>query len=256
MKKLLIVFVAFTFLLPAFAYSDIFSFRVGYFIPKASSDSDSHGTLWQIEFDNTDLTETDFQSSIFSFSYEYFINNYASLIVSLDTFNKKKLGMYTEFVGDIVDEEVFAFDYGPGEVISHIFTVSQTPISVGVKFTPMGRKGGVIPYIGGAGSLIFFTVRLQGQMVDFTQPTEFFDQSLGQDVIGYPVLDTDARVDNKLAFGGNVFGGVMFPIANRISIEGEFKYFFGSGDISDSFVDFENHDLRGYQITVGVNYWF
>ena len=75
-------------------------------------------------------------------------------------------------------------------------------------------------------------------------------------VTGYPVIPTDARVDNKLAFGGNVFGGVMFPIANRISIEGEFKYFIGSGDISNTFVGFENHDLSGYQITIGVNYWF
>jgi opacity protein-like surface antigen len=212
--------------------------------------------LWQIELENLDFTKTDFQDTIFSFSYEYFMNDQISLILSLDTYNEKKVGTYVGFVSDIVDDEAFAFDYGAGSPISHIFTVSQTPISVGLKFTPMGRRGGIIPYVGGAASLVLFTVRLQGEMIDFSQPIEFFDLQLEEWVIGYPVLPTDARVDNKLAFGWNVFGGVMFPIANRISIEGEFKYFMGSGDISDTFIDFNNHDLSGYQITVGVNYWF
>jgi hypothetical protein len=252
MKKLLIAFVAFILILPAFAYSDLFTFKVGYFIPRASVDSD----LWQIEFENMDFTKTDFQDTVFCFSYEYFINNQFSLILSLDTYSEKKLGMYMDLVSDIVDEEVFAFDYGPGDPISHIFTVSQTPISVGLKITPMGRRGTVIPFVGGAASLILFTVRIQGDMVDFSQPTEFWDTQLEEWVIGYPVIATDARVDNKLAFGWNLFGGVMIPLANRISIEGEFKYFIGSGDISDTFVDFTNHDLGGYQITIGVNYWF
>jgi hypothetical protein len=252
MKKLIIVFVAFILLIPAFAYSDLFTFRVGYFIPRASSDSD----LWQIQFENLDLTKSDFQSSVFSFSYEYFMNDLVSVIISMDTYSKKKVGMYTGYVSDIVDEELFAFDYGQGSPISQVFTVSQTPISMGLKITPMGRRGGMIPFIGGAASIILFTTRLQGQMVDFSDPVEFYDTGLGEDVIGYPVLDTDARVDNKLAFGWNVFGGVMFPIANRISIEAQFKYFSGSGDISDTFVDFTNLDLNGYQITIGVNYWF
>jgi hypothetical protein len=252
MKKLMIAFVAFALLLPAFAYSDLFTFRVGYFIPRASSDSD----LWQIEFDNMDFTKSEYQGTIFGFSYEYFMNNYMSLILSLDSYNKKKQGVYMDYVSDVVDEELWAFDYGQGNIIPHIFTVSQTPISVGVKITPMGRRAGFIPYIGGAASLILFTVRIQGEMIDFSQPTEFWDTQLEEWVIGYPVLATDARVDNKLAFGGNVFGGVMFPIADRISIEGEFKYFFGAGDISDTFVGFNDHDLGGYQITIGVNYWF
>jgi len=252
MKKYLIVFVAFILLIPAFAYSDLFTFRVGYFIPRASMDSD----LWQIEFENMDFKKSDFQDTVFSFSYEYFMNNQFSLILSLDSYNKKKMGIYTDYVSDIVDDEAFAFDYGQGNPISHIFTVSQTPISIGLKITPMGRRGGVIPYVGGAASLILFTVRIQGDMVDFSDPVEFWDVQREEWVIGYPVIPTDARVDNKLAFGWNVFGGVMFPIANRISIEGEFKYFVGSGDISDTFVDFTNHDLSGYQITIGVNYWF
>jgi len=250
MKKLLIVFVAFILLLPALAYSDLFTFKVGYFIPRANSD------LWDIELENMDFTDTDFQGTIFCFSYEYFMNNQFSVIISMDTYSKKKMGIYEGYVSDIVDEEVYAFDYGQGSPISHIFTVSQTPISVGLKITPMGRRGGVIPYIGGAASITLFTVRIQGEMVDFSLPTEFWDINLEDWVIGYPVIPTDARVDNKLAFGGNLFGGVMFPIANRISIEGEFKYFIGSGDISNTFVGFENHDLSGYQITIGVNYWF
>jgi len=250
MKKYLIVLSAFILLIPASAFSDSISFKVGYFFPQASSD------LWEDEFNNMDFTKSNFQDNIFGFTYDYFLSNQLSISMGLDGYSQKKLGTYVEYVSDIVDDELFAFDYGPGEAISHVFTVSMTPIHVSLKVAPMGRRGNVIPYVGAGGNLILYTVRLQGQLVDFSDPVEFYDTNLDDWVIGYPVLDTDARVDNKIAFGWHAFGGVMVPLGRQISIEGEFKYTSASGDISDTFLGFENFDFSGYQITVGINYWF
>ena len=66
MKKKLALFVAAILLIPAFSFSNIFTFKAGLFFPKAK------GELWQYEFDNTDLKRANFQNSYFGVSYEYF----------------------------------------------------------------------------------------------------------------------------------------------------------------------------------------
>jgi len=250
MKKYLIVLSAFILLAPAGAFSDSISFRVGYFFPSANSD------LWDIEFENMDFAESSFQDSIFGFTYDYFLSNQLSISIGLDGYSQKKLGTYLDYVGDFVDDELFAFDYGAGSAVSHVFTVSMTPIQASLKIAPLGRRGSFIPYIGGGGSLILWTMRLQGDLIDFSDPVEFYDVVLETDVIGYPVLSVDARQENKIALGWHAFGGVMIPVGRRISIEGELKYTSASGDISEAFVGFDNLDLSGFQVTVGVNYWF
>lgn len=240
----------FILLIPALAFSDSISFKVGYFFPRASSD------LWEVEFENMDFSKSNFQDNIFGFTYDYFLSNQLSLSIGLDGYSQKKLGTYLDYVGDIVDDELFAFNYGPGDPLSHIFTVSMTPIHASLKIAPMGRRGNVIPYVGAGGDLILYTVRLQYQLIDFSDPVEFYDSTLDDFVIGYPVLETDARSENKIAIGWHVLGGVMVPLGRQISIEGEFKYTSASGDISETFLGFENFDLAGFQFTIGINYWF
>jgi hypothetical protein len=48
----------------------------------------------------------------------------------------------------------------------------------------------------------------------------------------------------------------MIPVASRLAIEAEFKYNVGKGSLGEDFEGFEDFDLGGYQISVGVNYWF
>jgi len=72
----------------------------------------------------------------------------------------------------------------------------------------------------------------------------------------YPILTVNAKEDNKIRIGYHAFGGVMIPVANRISFEAEFKYNFARGNLTEAFVGFEPFDLSGFQISVGLNYWF
>ncbi|GAJ03783.1 unnamed protein product, partial [marine sediment metagenome] len=109
----------------------------------------------------------------------------------------------------------------------------------------------LIPFIGGGAGIYLWSVRLYGDTIYFGDPTEFTDGS-----IGFPIYNTDAREDNKIRIGYHVFGGIMVPVANRISVEAEFKYNFLSGRFKEGFEGFEDFDLSGYQISVGLNYWF
>ena len=250
MKKYLLVFVALFLLIPGFVFSDLVTFKVGYFFPRANSD------LWQLEFEQMTFEKSDFQATVFCFSYEYFLSNQISLTVSMDGYNKKKAGSYLDYVGDIVEDQIYAFDYGQGSSISHVFTVSITPLQAGVKLTPIGRRASIIPYIGGGVGVYIWTVRLQGDSIDFSDPQEFYDQGLEEVVTGYPVYPTDVRVESKFTVGFHGVVGIMVPVANRISIEGEFKFNYASGNLDPHFQGFENFDLSGYQATIGINYWF
>ena len=250
MKKYLLVSIALFLLIPGFAFSDLVTFKVGYFFPKANSD------LWELEFEQMSFQKSDFQDTVFCFTYEYFLSNQVSLALSLDGYNEKKVGSYLDYVADIVDDQIYAFDYGQGSSISHVFTVGITPLQASIKLTPFGRRASVIPYLGGGVGVYIWTVRLQGDTIDFSDPQEFYDQNLDEVVIGYPVYPTDIRIESKFTVGFHGLVGIMVPLANKISVEGEFKFNFASGNLDPSFQDFENFDLGGYQVTIGINYWF
>ncbi len=250
MKKIIIFVFALILCLPGFIYSDIVSFKVGYFMPRAMSD------LWEIELENMDFIKSDFQNTNFSFGYEYFFSREFSFIFGFESYTKTNSGIYIDYIGEDIDGDGFAFDYGEGYPISHVFSVSSTPVQASIKLTPLGRKGKILPYIGGGVSAYLWTVRVQGEMIDFDAGEEFLDASLDEIVIGYPTYSVDAREENKISFGYHIFGGVMLPIANRISLDAEVKYNRATGIFKDGFVGFDPFDLGGLTIYVGINYWF
>lgn len=247
MKRILIVLALLLLVSPGMMFSDIMSFRLGYFFPQGKSE------LWQIEFDNLSLQATDFAGSTFGFAYEYFITNNFSVQFVFDGYSKNKSGFYQEYVAYNFEDGAWAYpsDFEGEYVPGHAFKVSVTPIQLSLKIAPLGRRSRLIPFIGGGVGVYVWSARLQGDLIDFDDP--WVDQDF--DVTVYPIYFSDIRDDNKLAIGFNVLGGVMFPLANRISIEGEAKYNFAKGSL-DRFVGFDKIDLSGIQISLGINYWF
>ncbi|MBD3414577.1 MAG: hypothetical protein GF421_09125 [Candidatus Aminicenantes bacterium] len=256
MKKYIILTLMAVFLIPGMLFSDIVTFRVGYFIPRAQSD------LWQIEFENMDFTKTDFQHSSFCFSYEYFFTRYSSLLISIEGYNEQKVGFYKDYVGYQFFDGNWAYPneysgvYNEEFIPNHVFSVSSTPILVSIKLLPLGRAQKIIPYIGAGGGIFLWSVQLEGDTIDFAD--EWVDTDLGAEV--YPIYYTNAYERGRITFGAHAFGGLMVPVANRLSMEAEFKYNYVEGQFSDDeyrgFQGFEAFDLSGYQISIGINYWF
>lgn len=248
MKKISILFLASILLVPSLAFSNMFTFKVGLFNPRTQSD------LWEDEFYFMDFTKSNFLNTNFGFSYEYFITREISMTIGLDSYHKSKVGNYLDYVGYTIGSEDWAYpsDYYGDFIPAHSFNVTITPIQLSLKLTPMGRKAGIIPYIGGGVGLYLWTVRIQGDWIDLDD--EYIDIDEGVSV--YPIYFADAREENKLNFGYHAFGGVMVPFANRLTFEVEFKYNFAKGDLTEAFEGFEPFDLSGYQISLGVNYWF
>ena len=250
MKKHILLIMAVLIALPGLGLSDTFSLRAGYFFPKASSD------LWTAEFENLTLVRSDFQAAIFSVSYDRFLGPYLSVCLSIDTYSRIKSGFYKDYVGYRTEMGDFAYpasEFNGDFSLIQSFSVSFFPIQLSAKVTPLGRRGSFIPYFGGGVSLNVWSVRVYGDMVDFSD-TSWYDEMYPEVQI-YPVTLVDTREDNKIGFGYQGFAGVMIPVGTRMTVEGEFKYAFFKQDL-ESFVGFEPFDLSGFQFSIGLNYWF
>ncbi len=234
-------------LLPGLGFSGSVSFRLGYFVPNAKSD------LWEVEFENMTFTRSDFQSAVLGLSYEHFLSRELSLVIGVDAFSRTRPGIYRDFVGYSFEEGDFAYpaDYEGDFAISHDFGVSFTPIQVSLKLTPFSRRSSIIPYIGGGVSMYFWSVKLWGNIIDFEDV--WIDETENIDI--YAVKPANVREDYQITFGFQGFAGIMIPFARRAALEAEFKYWYGKGNL-DLFEGFQDFDLSGYQISLGINYWF
>jgi opacity protein-like surface antigen len=258
MKRTLILAIALTIMIPAIATPDTITLKAGYYFPTAHGGLDS---LWKIEFDQMSFKKSNMKASILGASYEYFLSKELSLEISVDTYNKTKAGFYRDYVGYQFDEGNFAFpasDYKNGDFdVAHNLSVRLTPVQLSLKVLPLGRRGRFIPYVGGGVGLYFWSVGLRGEMIDFTDQWIYSDPQLG-DVTIYKINQADTFEGGRMNIGYQAFGGLMFPIGNRITLNGEFRYNFIKGKFkSDSaFAGFEDFDLSGYALTFGLNYWF
>jgi hypothetical protein len=252
MKKAIGLVAILVLLLPTLGISGALSFRLGYFVPRAQSD------LWTIEFENMSFQKSDFQTTTLGIHYEHFLTKELSVVIGVDSYSQIRLGDYRDFVGYSFEEGYFAFPadiYEGAFTISHNFSVSSTPIQMSLKLTPFGRRSGFIPYIGGGVSLYIWSVKLLGDIVDFSDEWVYDDPDLGEVPI-YGIYETQARAESRFSVGFQAFAGFMIPVASRLALEAEFKYSQAKGSLGEAIEGFEDFDLGGFQISLGVNYWF
>jgi hypothetical protein len=101
-----------------------------------------------------------------------------------------------------------------------------------------------------------------GDMINFAptdlngDPIEYFypDEVLG-DVQIYPVEPVASR-ERGTAFGWHAFGGIQVPLGYRTTIEAEARYHAAKGQLNGLFQGFDDLELGGLALTVGLSYWF
>lgn len=260
MKKLTVLAAGLLLLVPTLAFSDTFSLRLGYYMPRALSNAylTAHpDSLWGIEFTQMSFPMEKFRGTIMGIGYEYFVSKNLSLAFTLDSFSKNRPGYYVDYGQFDLDEGAFAFPYEfyDAYIIEHAFSVSSTPLQVSLKFLPLGRKTRLIPFVGGGAGLYFWSVRLQGETIDFSDPWVYTDPVLG-DIDVYPVLSGQYAKEKGAHFGYHAFAGFQIPIGFRATLEAEARYHWAKAKFDEWFVGFEDFDLGGLAITLGFNYWF
>jgi hypothetical protein len=227
--------------------------RFSFNLPTMKSD------FWTTDFANMSYKRTNFQDTSFGIDYEIFLTRELSLLFSFDTFTKSKAGVYTSYVGYQLDAGDFAFpnsfrgDFTPG----HSLRYTVTPLQASIKITPLGRRVKVIPYIGGGVGLYIYSLRMTGDLVDFSDPFDYTEPGY-PDVRVFPIYSVDAMEGEnfgRMAVGYQVFGGLQIPVANRLTLAGEFKYSSAKSKMNN-FIGFQPLDLGNIQLSLGITYWF
>jgi hypothetical protein len=259
MKKTTVLAAALLLLIPALAFSDSLSIRVGYFLPRGVTGSYLNGhpdSLWTIELDQMSFRPRDYNASIVGIGYDYFVGKYVNLSLSIDTYNRSEVGYYLDWVSNSLEEGDFAFpyEYYLGNDIVHSFRVTITPLQLSLKFLPLGRRAKIVPYVGGGASLFFWNIHMFGDMVDFSDPYIYSDPDLG-DVDVYPVVQI-ASGENGTSLGWHAMGGIQVPIGYRATIDAEARYHNARANLHQLFEGFEAFELSGWAFTVGLSYWF
>jgi len=236
------------------ASANVLTFRMNYFVPHLIGD------FWDIEFKQMEFKKSNFQDVSFGLQYEAFVSRDFSLIVGLDIFRKNKGAYYKDWVGNVIGSDSFAFPadefWGTFDP-THSITISSLPFQASLKWTPFGRRGNVIPYVGGGAHAMFWNVRMQGAMINFDEEYIYTDQY--GDVSVYPIYDVNVREADglgRVSFGWQAFGGLMIPVGNRITIDVGGQYFSCPAEFKNSFEGFQPIDVGGYQFSLGLNYWF
>ncbi|HVP91046.1 MAG TPA: hypothetical protein VMS75_07495 [Terriglobales bacterium] len=269
MKKLTVLIAGLVLLIPSLAFSDMMTLRLGYYMPKALTDSylSSHpDSLFAIELNQMSFLASDFRGSILGGGYEFFLTKQLSFAISLDTFTKENGGYYRDWVGmslnttDFPGDWAFPYPAYSGDFeIQHSFHVAMTPVEFSIKFAPLGRKTRVIPYVGGGVGAYFLSARISGEIPDFSAGVLVSDSNqpdLGEFYI-YPVSLVNAH-ETRLVLGEHAFAGVMIPIGYRLTLELEGRYHFAKANFRNAFpaIDYGPIDLSGLSLSVGINYWF
>ena len=259
MKKLTVIAAALLVLVPSLAFSDSISLRLGYYMPRALSNSylDSHpDSLWAIELGQMSFPMKDFRGGIMGLSYEYFAGKNFNLALTLDSFNRTRMGYYNDWVWFALDEGDFAFPYElyDGDDVMHSFSVTTTPLQLSVKFLPLGRKARIIPFVGGGGTLNFWRVRLYGDTINFADEWIYPDEVYG-DVSIYPLESANGR-ESGMALGWHAFGGFQIPIGYRATFEAEARWHSSKAKFEEWFVGFDDFELGGLALTAGFSFWF
>jgi len=259
MKKLTVLAAGLLLLIPTLSFADSISLRLGYFMPRALSNSylGLHpDSLWTIELDQMSFAPKDYRGGMIGLSYDRFIGPNLSVALTVDGYNKSQVGFYNDWVLNTLDEGDFAFPYEfyLGDDIVHSFRVGITPVQLSLKFLPLGRRAKIIPYVGGGASLVFTSVRMFGDQVNFADPWIYTDPDLG-DIDIYPVEMLSAR-ETATSFGWHAFGGIQVPIGYRATIEAEARYHAAKARFDNVFVDFDDFEVGGLALTLGLSYWF
>ena len=209
--------------------------RLGYFF------LDGGGGFWEDTESVFTLDPSDFDDFSLGFSYVHSLRNKLELGFNFDIFEDTVRSEYRDFV----DQSGFA--------ILHDSTLSLIPMTVDLRFLPIGRyhlrPGGrhiVQPtfYLGAGAGVVFWDYEERGDFLDFT-----FDP---------PVIFGAHFRDDGVALEVHGLAGVEIPLGPRTNLLFEGRYSFAEDNLGGDFSDLPEREIHlgGLGIYAGLSMRF
>lgn len=126
-----------------------------------------------------------------------------------------------------------------GSEIEQDLKLRIVPVTATIRVLPLGRHGGIQPYLGAGVGLYTWRYSETGEFVDFRDNTIFRDRFIAE--------GTDS--------GPLVLGGLRVPVGSRVAAGGELRYQRARGALDDQF-EGERIDLGGYTYQASIQVRF
>jgi outer membrane protein W len=184
--------------------------------------------------DRLTLDRSDFRSANFGADLGIRVHRQADVLVSVDVSQSTNDSHFRDFVEDNDAE------------IRQTTSLTRVPATVGLKLhlLPRGRSisryafipSRVSPYVGGGVGAMFYTLEQYGDFVD--------EETLD--------IWSDTFESDGASFAANAFVGGDFWLGSRVALNLEGRYNWAEADLNYDFSDFDQIDLRGWQLTAGI----
>ena len=203
-------------------------FETGYGFQRASSE------IFDFVTTEHTLERDDFDAPYIGGEIAVRLHEQVDLTLSIGYQGSSKLSEFRDFVGT---------DDLPIEQVTELRIV---PAVVGVKYylQPRGRSIGrfawvptdLVPYVGAGIGVASYRFEQYGEFIDFDTFDIFYDEF----------------VSEQDAFLARAVAGLDYSLSERFLLSAEGRYGWASSEMGRDFVDFDNIDLDGLQLVVGI----
>lgn len=197
-------------------------FYMGLFEPDANSQ------YWDDSFSVFTGSASDFEDLVFGTDYLWRTSRQGGVLFGVSFYEGKATQAYLDWVDS------------DGYDISHLTTLGLADLSAAY-VVQLGR-GGVHPYLGAGGGLLWWRLREEGSFIDFA------DDNL-------PIVFASYRADST-TWELFALAGIDFRLSNRWSFFFEGRYRWAEDELNKDFAGFGTIDLSGFQAVGGFSYNF
>jgi len=197
-------------------------FRLGIYEPRADSQ------YWDEVFEVFTGSPADFQDLVFGVDYVWRTSRQGGLAFGTSFYD----GATTQAYLDWVD--------GNGNDVSHATTLKLSDLTAA--YVLRFGRGGLRPYIGGGGGLLWWRLREEGSFIDFADPD-------------LPVIFASYEADGT-TWELFAVAGLEVPLGYKWGFFFEGRYRWADAELNKDFSGFGTIDLTGYELSGGFSYNF
>jgi opacity protein-like surface antigen len=201
----------------------------------------SKGEIYDFLTDDLTLDKSDFDAPAFAVDFSWRLISRLDVVFGVEYSGRKQRS-----------EDRRYYDPSSGRSVVQDTRLSQVPLTLSLKFYPIGRgervgqyawiRKAVVPYVGGGIGGTWYELKQKGEFVDKTDPGNAF-------------IFEDSFTSDDWTFAGHVFVGVDIKLTRSLGLILEGRYYAAiAADMQGDFVGFDPIDLAGGRVMLGFNW--
>lgn len=205
-----------------------FTIRGGFAAPRASSQ------IFDFTREQLTLEKSDFNSTAWGADLAIRVADRADIVLGVGLTYSRTGSEFRDFVDldDLPIQQTTKFVRVP--------TTLSLKWYLGDRGRSVGRFAWIpasfSPYVGAGGGVLWYEFEQEGDFVDIETLDIFFD-----------IIESSGTTGT-----GHVFLGSDLSLSPRFALTGEGRYSFGNVRMDQDFIGFDNIDLSGFQVTLGI----